>query len=298
MKNINEQALNQVNIAGKLIDLSINSGKMSDGRDYERATATVRVTQTYFGREETSEIQVDMFAAQYTNSGKLNPSYTNLQTLKKLKTAQNVGIDAADTVLFKKAELHENNFVSRSGQLITGWRIRASFVNENPKQDTATFAEEIFIMDMHDEEDSEGNPTGRLIIKGGIVCYGGKLEVLEFIAEQPEVVEYISRNYETGTTIGIVGRVRVTSKEEKKPASSTSWGESIPDTTTRYIRELIITQGDDEAKEDEFAYDPTDIKKAFNVRKSMIEQQQEDARNKAKNTPTPSTPSPSKYSWE
>ena len=298
MKSIQEQALNQITIAGKLLDVSINAGKLSDGREYERATATVRVSHTYFGREETSEIPVDMFAAQYTSSGKLNPAYTNLQTLKKLKTAQDYGIEEASSVLFRKAEIHENNFVNRAGQLVNGWRIRASFVNENPKQETATFNNEIFIMDMRDEEDRDGNATGNLIIKGGIVCYGGKLEVLEFVAEQPEVVEYMSRNYEPNQTVNVVGRIRVTSVEEKKPASESSWGEDIPDTTTTYVRKLVLTKGDDEPKDEEFSYDPAEIKKAFNVRKATIEQQQEDARNKTKSTPAATTQKESKYSWE
>ena len=46
----------------------------------------------------------------------------------------------------------------------------------------------------------------------------------------------------------------------------------MPDTTTRMIRELIITKGDDEGKEEDFAYDPAEIKKGFNARKAEIEQ--------------------------
>ena len=44
---------------------------------------------------------------------------------------------------------------------------------------------------------------------------------------------------------------------------------------------MIITTGDDECKEEEFAYDPVEIKKAFNERKAAIEQLQIDARAKA-----------------
>ena len=61
------------------------------------------------------------------------------------------------------------------------------------------------------------------------------------------------------------------------------------------MRELIITTGDDEGKEEDFAYDPVDIKKAFNARKAKIEQQQMDAASKAKPAAAPAT---SKYSWE
>lgn len=294
-KNIMTEANNKVNIVGKLMDVTLGSGTLSDGRKYERASLTVRVNQTFGGREEVSEIPLSMFATQYTKTNKVNPAYEQIQNLKKMKTAQNVGIDDADTVRVSGATLRENNFVSKSGQLINGWQINTSFIGTTNASDVATFQEELFIMDMHDEVDREGDPTGRLVIKGGLVQYGGKLDVLEFIVEQPEAVEFISRNWNVNDTIGTVGRIRVTSQEEKSSGKTSSWGEDIPETTTRFVRELIITKGDDEGHEEEFAYDPTDIKKAFNVRKALIEQMQTEA---TQPKPTAAATSASKYSWE
>jgi len=294
-KNIMTEANNKVNIVGKLMDVTLGSGTLSDGRKYERASLTVRVNQTFGGREEVSEIPLSMFATQYTKTNKVNPAFEQIQNLKKMKTAQNVGIDDADTVRVSGATLRENNFVSKSGQLINGWQINTSFIGTTSASDVATFQEEIFIMDMHDEVDREGDPTGRLVIKGGLVQYGGKLDVLEFIVEQPEAVEFISRNWNVNDTIGTVGRIRVTSQEEKSSGKTSSWGEDIPETTTRFVRELIITKGDDEGHEEEFAYDPTDIKKAFNVRKALIEQMQTEA---TQPKPAAAATSASKYSWE
>lgn len=294
-KNIMTEANNKVNIVGKLMDVTLGSGTLSDGRKYERASLTVRVDQTFGGREEVSEIPLSMFATQYTKTNKVNPAYEQIQNLKKMKTAQNVGIDEADTVRVSGATLRENNFVAKSGQLINGWQINTSFIGTTNASDVATFQEELFIMDMKDEVDREGDPTGRLVIKGGIVQYGGKLDVLEFIVEQPEAVEFISRNWNVNDTIGTVGRIRVTSQEEKTSGKTSSWGEDIPETTTRFVRELIITKGDDEGHEEEFAYDPTDIKKAFNVRKALIEQMQTEA---TQTKPAATTASASKYSWE
>ena len=140
MKNISEQAQNKINIVGKLLDVSFGSGKLKDGRDYERATATVRVTQGYGGRTETSEIPVDIFATRFTNSGKPNPAWNTVQTLKTLDSVQTAGIDGAATVRFNGTTIHENNFVSRnSGQLITGFRINSSFLSEGHMNDIASF---------------------------------------------------------------------------------------------------------------------------------------------------------------
>lgn len=300
MKNILEQAQNKINVSGKVLDIAFGEGKLSDGRHYERATVTIRVTQTFGGRTETSEIPVGVFATQYTSTGKTNPAWTTVQELKTFKTAQNVGIDEADTIRIGGASISENNFVSRNGQLINGWQIRSSFASKGTQVQTATFINDIFIMDMHDEIDRNGEPTGRLIVKGGLVQYNGKLDVLEYVVENPQCVEFISRNWEINSTVTAKGYIRVTSVEDNSSASESSWGEDIPENTTRYVRELIITKGDDEGKEEEFAYDPADIKKAFNVRKANIEQMQLDAKNRATAAPkaAPAASTSSKYSWE
>ena len=70
MKSIAVQAGNKLNLAGKLLDVAFGDGKLADGRPYQRATVTVRVTQTYGGHEETSDIQVGMFATEFTSTGK------------------------------------------------------------------------------------------------------------------------------------------------------------------------------------------------------------------------------------
>lgn len=300
MKSIQNQAMNKINLAGILMDITPGEGKLSDGRPYKRATVTVRVTQSYGGKTETSDIQVGMFATEFTSTGKQNPAWKSLMDLELMKTAQKCGVENASHVRLTGTTLQENNFVSRTGQLINGWQIRGSFINEAKVSDVASFVTDIFIMDMHDEVNREGDTTGRLIIKGGIVQYGGKLDVVEFIVEAPDTVEYISRNWEVNGTVTVKGRIRVLSQEEE--VQSSGWGEDVPDTTTRFVRELIITTGDDECKEEDFAYDPVEIKKAFNERKAAIEQMQINARTTAPKQGAGSAnaaeASAKKYDWE
>ena len=298
-KNIMEQATNKVNIVGKLLDTTFREGKTSTGQNYESCNFTVRVTQTYGGHEETSEIPVSIFATQYTSQNKPHPGYKNIQEMKKMKTVQDYGEAEATVVRMTSANIHENNFVSRSGQLVNGWQINTSFLNEGKISDIASFNMDIFIMDMHEEVDREGEPTGRLIIKGAVVQYLGKLDVIEFIVEDSDAVNYISRNWEENKTVNIGGRIRVTSQEEKRSASESSWGEELPETSTRMVRELIITRGSDEPFDDDFAYDAAEIKKAFNERKARLEQMQIDAKNSTKKSVSaaPAT-SKSNYSWE
>ena len=297
MKNIMQQANNKITIVGKLLDATFATGKTATGgKPYERANVTIRVTQTYGGRTEVSDIPVSAFATQYTNKGTINPAYESLQKLKEFKTVQNVGIDAADVLRITGADLSENNFVSRSGQLVNTWQIRSSFFNTGKAEDTATFNLDVFIMDMKEEFDREGESTGRLILKGAIVQYGGRLDIVEFIVESPDCVDYISNNWEINQTVNIGGRIRYTTQEEKRAAAESSWGEEIPETSTRTVRELIITRGSNEPFDEEMAYDPTDIKKAFNERKARLEQMQLDAKNKPATKPAAA---PKKdYDWE
>lgn len=298
MKDIMNQANNKVTIVGKLLDASFATGKTSAGKAYERANLTVRVTQTYGGRTETSEVPVSAFATQYTNKGTINPAYENIQKLKEFKTVQNVGIDNADIIRMTSADLRENAFVSKSGQLVNGWQLNSSFFNPGKGDDTATFNIDIFIMDMKEEFDREGETTGRLVIKGAIVQYGGRLDVVEFIVEAPDCVDYISSNWNINDTVNVGGRVRYTVQEEKRAAAESSWGEEIPDTSTRTVRELIITRGSDEAFEEDMAYDATDIKKAFNERKARMEQMQLDAKTKGSKPAAPAQAPKKDYSWE
>lgn len=299
MKDLMQQSQQKVTLVGKLLDSTFNTGKFSDGRNYERANLTIRVTQTYLGREETSEIPVTMFAAEFTNSGAVNPGWKSIQELKNCKTAQSAGLADADTVRLTGVTLKENAFVTRQGTLVDGWRVDASFASTTNMMDAATFIMDIFIMDMQPELDRDGDPTGRLLIKGGVVQYGGKLDVITFIVEKPDHVDFIERNWNPNDTVTIKGRIRVTSVEEKMSGADSSWGEDIPETTTRFVRELIITKGDDEGKEEEFAYDPMEIKKGFNVRKANLEQLQIDAKNKAsKSAAQAPAATASKYSWE
>lgn len=297
MKTLADQSFNRVNIVGKLLDVTFREGTLkTDGRAYESATMTIRVTQTYGGREETSDIVVPIFAPKYTKNNTINPGWEHVQNLKKMKSAQNAGIDAADVIRINSGTLGENYYISKSGQLISTWQIRTSFLSSGAATDVAAFVADIFIMDMHPELDREGDPTGRLIVKGALVAYGGKVEVIEFIVESPDHVDFVERHWNNNDTVTVKGRIRWTVKEQVTESAEDSWGEDIPEVRTTAVRELIITKGSDEGKEEEFAYSPEEIKKGFNARKAAIEQLQLNAKNSpAKKAETSEV---NKYSWE
>lgn len=296
MRDINTESKNVITMTGKVLGISFRTGKNKDGKPYEMAMLTLRVEQDYLGIHEVNEIPVSIYASKFKNDGTISPAYDNLQKMKDIKTVQKVGFEAADRIRFTSGRLEENNYLTKTGNFISTWAVRPSLVSINPSAaDCATFNEDIFIMDMREEMDRESEPTGRLIIKGGIVRYGGSLNVVDFIVENPDGVDAIQANYEPNQTMNISGRIRYTSVEEKHPVSASSgWGETL--TSTRKVRELIVTNDGGEPFDDDMAYDPVEIKKAFNERKARLEQLQLNAKQKA----TPAAPSPAKkvYDWE
>ena len=271
MKDLTNIAENKVMIVGKLLDTSFASGKTKTGVPYERVRMMIRVSQTFGGREETSDIPVSMFAAQFKKDGGTNPGFENIQTLKKMKTSQSYGYENADTIRIGNGNIEENFYVSQ-GRIVDDWQLRTSFVGFGKGPQAATFSVEIFIMKMIEEVDRDGETTGRLIIKGALPQWGSRLDVIDFIVENPESVDYISRNWEEGNTVHAVGRIRFTTKEESISMETGSWGEDIPKTSTRTIHELIITKGSDEGYEEDEAYDPVEIRKGYNARKADRDQ--------------------------
>ena len=75
MKNLTNQAGNKLNLAGKLMDVQFGEGRTKEtNQPYKNARVTIRVTQPVNGKEETSDIQVSMFATELTSTGKPNPA--------------------------------------------------------------------------------------------------------------------------------------------------------------------------------------------------------------------------------
>lgn len=302
------QALNKVTTVGKLLELTIkDDGKTKDDRPYARGNLVIRVEQTYGPNRttEVSEIPFSFLAMKYKKDGDLNPAFKNVMELKSYRTAQDHGIENADRIKITSGDLQENMFVPRGGSnLVNGWQLRSSFYAKATTNDAdcATFSNDIYILGMKRETDKEGDETGRLVVRGAIVQYGGRVDVVDFFVEDPSCVEYIDRNWNVNDTVNVKGRIRFVSKVESV-SSDDGFGEEIPEQTTRTKKELIITTGSNYPKDEDSAYNPEDVKKGMQDRKARSEQIMEDAKS-APATPA-AAPAASKsgkknspYDWE
>lgn len=312
-KSINIQSNNAVTIVGKLNDVVVREGvSKNGGKPYRSGTVTIRVDQTYGGKQEVSEIPVQFIAMKFKKDGTSNPAYESVgQLTSQFKSIQNYGYDEASRIRVngKSGNISENMFVGRDGeQVISSWRVNSSFFNEvrgsieavPANADCATFNVDIFIMSMIREVTAEGEETGRLKIRGGLIQYGGKLDCLDFYVEDPTAVDYIERNWNMNDTVNAVGRIRYTSETVIQDYhSENSWGESIPpQPTTQIKRELIITHGSDEPFDEDVAYAPEDIQVVNADRNNRKEQLKIEARSKAVQKAAKPAVAASDYGWE
>lgn len=308
-KNVEMQATNTATVTGTLLDVSVREMETkADKKPFRSANVVLRVTQTYGGKTEISEIPISMVAMKFKKDGTINSAYENIGALKTdYRSAQQVGDVGASRLRFsgRSVNLRENMFAdSRDPEnVVSTWQINATFFNEVRGSDTnvtnadcATFSVDIYIMAMSREMTVEGEETGRLKIRGGVVQYGRKLDCFDFYVEDPTAVDYIERNWSINDTVNAMGRIRYTS-ETVTYESQNTWGEAIPRTSTRTKRELIITQGSDFALDDEKSYSPDDIRALNADRNQRKEQIKIDARNKKQKKAAAAVPSTS-YEWE
>lgn len=277
------QSMNRVTLVGRLMEVTLVDGKTKgDGRDFKRGNLVLRVSQT-FGKDpktEVSEIPVSFIAMRLKKDGSPNPAYDGLANLANYRTAQAVGVENADRLKISGANVQENTYVPRGAtNEVLAWQLRSSFFGvASPKEDDcATFSVDVVVMAMRPETTRDGDETGRVVLEGAVVQYGGKVEIVRFIVENPDVISYIERHWEPGSTVNVKGRVRV-STEVQQVVSNDNFGEEVPEQTTRTKRELVITSGSNEPKDEEASYDTAEIKKGLQERKARIAQMMEDAK--------------------
>lgn len=301
MLDLNVQATNEVIIEGVLQEIDLREGVLEKpgqpAKDYVAGTITIQVTQNVSGQEEVSEIPVSVFATKLKNDGNPNPAYQNIETLRKNFVSMAADAARADIVRVGRGELSENVFTI-DGKTITGFRIRNSFFNKviTDSQQIAAFKNKIVILSIAPDKGIDDVETGRLMIKGALVCYGARVDVLTYFVEDPTAIAYISKNWQEGDTVNVSGRIRfaLATVERVVEDSEVGFGEALPTSSSRRVRELIITSGSPGGLDEDQSYDAEgDITHALAQRKARIAADAEKTASKA--TPAPATRQKAKF---
>lgn len=314
MRTIDQEtvSMNDLSIVGTVESITVTDGKAKkDGHDFRSADINIRVCQDYSPvKGEVSIIPVRMMANKFTKSNELNKLWENLGKLKTTySTIQDVGIGEASRVIISSSgsrqngRITENTYASRNNPdtIVSTWSIGATFINPTKNdKDAAQFKHEIFVMSMDREISKDGEETGRLKIRGGLITYGKHLNILTYYVMNPSGVEFFENNVKINDTIVVQGRVRCTSEEVSSTVSTLGWGDDTDmGTTTKYINELIITRTPTgEPNEEDASWDPQDIRVLAADRSNSLEQKKIDARAAAQKATKAPKAAPAIDSWE
>ena len=288
-----ESKENSVKIEGILSEIDLEAGSyMKDNKTIEKigGSIKVRVNQMLNGVETELDIPVYMFANKLTNKGTPNPAYASIErVMNEYKSIAAVGIDAADRVRITGANIRMNEYYGQGDKLNSYPRINASFVTKITDMSKfapeATFSAIFAIGNMGYETDKDGvQIPDRFKIRGIMPQYGGSVDVIDFFATSPNVIDAVSSYWEQGDTVKINGKLNFSSKTEETVVQ-VDFGEPRVERKTVSVSELIITGGSQTPLEGDFAFDMDEIQSALEARQARLAEQKAKQKAKEKGAP-------------
>ena len=272
------QAENKVFIEGILSEIDIVERTYTKDDVQNNALAgqiKVRVEQKINGVDKILEIPVHVFVNEMTKKGTKNPAYESIDTVRRefISIASGAGVEGADRIRISGASIQMNEYWADENRLSSYPRINASFVQRVKRDEftpKAQFSTELVVSKMINEVDKDGVETGRLKVEGILPQYGGRVDVVPFIAENPNVVDAITQYWQPKDTVKVSGKLNFSSTVEIYTEEQ-GFGEPIEKKRTINVSELVITGGSQTPLEGEFAFNEEEIKNALAERKARLE---------------------------
>ena len=268
-----QEKTNAIEIVGYLSEVDLKEGSKNN-KDYIAGTIKVKTEEEINGVMTPIEIPISVFSNRLTNAGNDNPAYESLKNVQeKMTSIAACGSEEGATrvrIAQGMGSLRENTFVSpQTKTLVDSTRINGSFFNiANPNQDnTARFETVIFILNIKDEVDRNGDTTGRLIIQGAFPDYNGKLHVVPYVVGNKDAVQHISSFWNKGDTVKVYGKIAYTFKTESFK-EEVGFGEPIERKRTISKKEFLITSGSPQGFDETEAFNAEDIKAGLIARKA------------------------------
>lgn len=283
-----KQAENSVKIEGILSEIDLKAGSSNkNGKtiEYIGGSIKVRVNQMLNGVNTELDIPVFMFANKYKNDGGPNPAYASIErVMNEYVSIAAGGMDAADRVRITNANIRMNEYYGQTGNLNSYPRINASFVTKVTDMTKftpeATFSTVFMIAAMGYETDKDGvQIDNRFKIRGILPQYGGKVDVVDFYAITPSVIDAVSSYWSEKDTVKVNGKLNFTSVVEEKMVE-VDFGEPRMERRTVSVSELIITGGTQTPLDGDFAFDEDEINEALKERQSRLAEMKEKAKEK------------------
>ncbi|MFD0587708.1 hypothetical protein ACFQZE_06810 [Paenibacillus sp. GCM10027627] len=264
---------NVVVIEGIVTEVRIEEGSYKkDGKDVEKIQGEIDI------KVNDDVHTVSVYANKINKQGKESGLYKGIQTIKnEFKSIQTHG-EEADKVRIETGKVGLNEYVGQDLTIKAFPQISANFINRLKAGDVfepkAKFTLEMCVANVAFEKKND-EETGRVILKGYVVGYEGKVFPFETVVEGDRAADYVSNNYDKGTTVTVYGEI-VNNTTVTKKAVEVGFGAPQEQINRKTIREYKVISGTEPKEEDnEKTYDPKLIKKGLNEReerhKEMIE---------------------------
>lgn len=258
----------------------------------------VRVDTIVNGADAQLEIPVHMFATQLTRNNTPNPAYESIErVMNEYVSIAASDIDRADRIRITRGQIAMNEYYGQNGKLVSFPRITASFITKIKKEECkpdATFNVTFVVGQKKYEVDRDGVETDRYSVIGMIPQYGGKIDVVPFIALNPGVIDGVSNYWNEGDTVRATGKLNFTSKVETYE-QAVDFGDPVISTRTISASELVITGGSSTPLEGEYAISDSDVNAALAERKARLAELKEKAANKGTSGKAPAAAPSNRY---
>ncbi|MGG3890236.1 hypothetical protein [Metabacillus fastidiosus] len=258
------EAKNEVTIEGTLLEIRHQEWKSGQGLSIE---LDIEVAE--------NEIHTVHGMSKYKKKdGTDNTIAKGYQTIvEEYKSVASHGRENADKVRITQGKIDLNEYWGQDGKLRSFPQINSNFINRvqaNEKfEPRAEFAVEIFVK-LVTPETKNGEETGRTKIEAYIPAFGGKVLPFNFVTDE-NVAEYVQDNFEVGVTALVSGDI-VNFSEQKVIEKSSGFGKPQKQITNTFIREYLVTGGDEPYDEDNVkVYDAELIRKALTEREIYLE---------------------------
>ena len=291
------QAENKVRIEGILSEINLKYGSfVKNGVTVDNIGGNIKVLvhQTINNEDVTLEIPVYMFATKFTNAGKPNPAYESIEKVMTefVSIASGAGEAGADKIRITNGNIRLNEYYNQQGQLVSFPRVNASFVSKatGDFRPEASWSLEFAVSSMDFVTDADGVEVEpkKLRIKVIVPQYGGKVDMMEFYATNPRVIDAITSYWENQKTYSAKGRLNFTSTT-REIIEECDFGEPDVHVQTVSVSELIVTKGTQSAMEDDMEFKPADLAAALKEHKAYLETLKDKTSQKPHSTPAPTS---------
>ena len=271
------QASAKITVVGTLSDMELTPQKADNGTEFIEGYLTIKTSDKNFVR---FNVRANKFKKD-TND--ISSVYTGICTVKnEYKSISEVGEELAD----KLSVTGEINPYTKPQTNVTVVGYRSNFFNrykgDNFEGDKKSeFAIELFVSQIIDEVNKEGEETGRKLVKGWLPTYNG-IEPITLVAEDKDVVSGLDE-YEAGQTVTFYGEAINNSIKIVKEIP-VKLGKPRQEISYENRNELVITGATEPYEEGCPMGEPYEIeaiKKAIQERQNALEA--------AKNTPKTTT---------